>query len=261
MIALYDVGRASRAVVATVSWMPRSWSGLLLAAALLLAGSTQQAGATSATWTVNFTGTGSYQSNATLKLASSLCTSTNTSRTDSKFSWSVTWHTVSLASPAVAGSVTGLLTGTAHQSDEQKGCGTSRNCSEAVPFSADQSSAAEQPAILIGKGSVVHKTTYVLTLDLVASAAQMQKCQANDPNDHGFYFAGTPNKENPSATDALAASAQIPLSELQHAGKIIVLAKKTAFNYPQTTDCSDTALGITCAHEQAWSGTITMTRG
>jgi hypothetical protein len=173
----------------------------------------------------------------------------------------VTWHHVVLASPAVAGSVTGQLTGTAHESDHQQGCGTSRSCVKAIPFHADQGSAAGQPAVLTGKMSVAHKTNYVLILDLVASAEEGQACRANDPTDHGFFFAGTPNEENPAATDALAATAQIPLSEFRHAGKIIVLAKKTAFNYPQTTDCSDTALGITCSHNQTWSGTITMTHG
>ncbi len=260
MATICDMARTS-GVIAAKAFRLLRWALGVLSAAVILAGPVQQAGAAGAAWTITFAGTGSYQSNATLKLVSSLCTSTDTSSTESKFSWHVTWHSVSFASPAVSGSVSGSLTGTAHQSDHQKGCGTSRSCAKAVPFQADQSSAAEQPAVLIGKTSAIHKATYVLTLDLVASAAQQQQCRANDPDDHGFFFAGTPNQMNPVATDALAASASMPMSEISHSGKIIILAKKTAFNYPQTTDCSNKPLGITCAHSQTWSGTITMTRG
>jgi hypothetical protein len=61
-------------------------------------------------------------------------------------------------------------------------------------------------------------------------------------------------------TSLVAASAQVPLSELQHSGKIIALVKKSLFAYPQSTDCSDTRLDLTCPHNQTWSGTITMTR-
>ena len=243
--------------------MIRRCVGSLLVAALLVAGPMRPAGAAGTTWTIKFTGSGTYQSYASLKLASSLCTSTTTSSTDSQFSWSVTWHNVVLSSPAVTGAITGQLSGTAHQSNIQKGCGTSRNCSEAVPFQADESSDAEQPAALVGKTSSTHTANYVLTLDLLSSAAEMQKCESEDPNDHGFFFAGTPNKENPGpvASDALVSITQIPLSELSHSGKIIVLAKKSAFSYPRTKDCSDKALGIECSHDQTWHGTITMTRG
>ena len=77
--------------------------------------------------------------------------------------------------------------------------------------------------------------------------------------EQGFYFAG--NGTTPSATHPLAATAQIPLTELHHSGKIIVLVRKGAFNYPTTSDCSEQSLGLTCSHDQTWTGTLTMTRG
>jgi hypothetical protein len=98
----------------------------------------------------------------------------------------------------------------------------------------------------------------VLLLYLISGADQDQECQSVDPSDGGFYFAGT--QPAPGATDPLAASTQIPHSELQGSGKIIALVKKSPFAYPQSTDCSDSTLDLTCEHNQTWSGTITMTR-
>ncbi len=158
--------------------------------------------------------------------------------------------------------MTGTLTGTTDESYKLKagvGCGDSSTCSKDFPFQSDESSAGSNPAVLIGKTSTVHKANYILVLDLISGADEDQECQSVDPQDGGFYFAGT--QPAPGATDPLAASAQIPLSELQRSGKIIVLVKKSPFAYPQSTDCSDDSLDLTCSHNQTWSGTITMTRG
>jgi uncharacterized protein (DUF2147 family) len=229
--------------------------------AMVMTGLGNTAGATARTWTIQFTGSGSFDSNATQNSGSAQCTDVVTSATSSEFSWSVTWHNVSLVSPANTGNVTGTLTGTTHESYKQKagrGCGDSSTCSKDLAFHADESSAGSNPAVLIGKTSSIHKGNYVLILDLISGADEEQECQSVDPNDGGFYFAGT--QPSPGATDPLAASTQIPVSELQASGKIIVLVKKSPFAYPQSTDCSDTSLDLTCSHNQTWSGTITMTR-
>jgi hypothetical protein len=239
----------------------RRWLVAVATMALVMTGLANTAGATGRTWTIQFTGSGSFDSNATENLGSAECTDIATSATSSGFSWSVTWHAVALVSPATNGNVTGTLTGTTHESYKLKagkGCGNDSDCSKDFAFHADESSAGSNPAVLIGRTSPFHKTNYVLILDLISGADEDQECQSVDPNDGGFYFAGT--QPNPGATDPLAASAQIPLSELQHSGKIIVLVKKSPFAYPQSADCSNTKLDLTCSHNQDWSGTITMTR-
>jgi hypothetical protein len=239
----------------------RRWLVALATMAMVMTGLGNTAGATARTWTIQFTGSGSFDSNATQNSGSAQCTDVVTSATSSEFSWSVTWHNVSLVSPANTGNVTGTLTGTTHESYKQKagrGCGDSSTCSKDLAFHADESSAGSNPAVLIGKTSSIHKGNYVLILDLISGADEDQECQSVDPNDGGFYFAGT--QPSPGATDPLAASTQIPVSELQASGKIIVLVKKSPFAYPQSTDCSDTSLDLTCSHNQTWSGTITMTR-
>ena len=248
----------------------RRWLLALLSAATLVAGSAQAAGAsadqaagtTTPTWTIQFTGSGTFHSSATLDESSGSCTNNETSSTESDFRWSVTWHNAKLASPAVTGPTTGILAGTTHESDRRtvsKGCGDSASCSKEIAFHADQSTDGDNPAALIGKTSSTHRSNYVLILDLIAGADEQAECSSADPQDQGFYFAG--NGTTPSATDPLAATAQIPLAELHHAGKIIVLVQKGAFNYPTTSDCSEQSLGLTCSHDQTWSGTITMTRG
>jgi len=239
----------------------RRWLVAVATMAMVMTGLGNTAGATARTWTIQFTGSGSFDSNATQNSGSAQCTDVVTSATSSEFSWSVTWHNVSLVSPANTGNVTGTLTGTTHESYKQKagrGCGDSSTCSKDLAFHADESSAGSNPAVLIGKTSSIHKGNYVLILDLISGADEEQECQSVDPNDGGFYFAGT--QPSPGATDPLAASTQIPVSELQASGKIIVLVKKSPFAYPQSTDCSDTSLDLTCSHNQTWSGTITMTR-
>lgn len=239
----------------------RRWLVVLATMAILMTGLANTAWATGRTWSIHFTGSGSFESNATQNNGSAQCTDVVTSATSSEFSWSVTWHNVALVSPSTTGNVTGTLTGTTHESYNQKagrGCGDSSTCSKDFAFHADESSAGSNPAVLIGRTSPFHKTNYVLILDLISGADEDQGCQSVDPNDGGFYFAGT--QPNPGATDPLAASAQIPLSELQHSGKIIALVKKSPFAYPQSTDCSDTSLDLTCSHNQTWSGAITMTR-
>jgi len=239
----------------------RRWLVAVATMAMLTAGVANIAGATARTWTIQFTGSGSFESNANENSGSAQCTDLATSATSSEFSWSVTWHGVALVSPATTGNVTGTLTGTIHESYKLKasrGCGDSSTCSKDFAFHADESLAGSNPAVLIGRTSPFHKTNYVLILDLISGADEDQGCQSVDPNDGGFYFAGT--QPNPGANDPLAASAQIPLSEIQRSGKIIVLVKKSPFAYPQSTDCSDTSLDLTCSHNQTWSGTITMTR-
>ncbi len=240
----------------------RRWFVGVASMAILMAGLANTAAATARTWTIQFTGSGSFESNASQNSGSAQCTDVTTSATSSEFSWSVTWHSVALVSPATTGNVTGTLTGTTHESYKLKpgvGCGDSSTCSKDFAFQSDESSAGSNPAVLIGKTSTIHKTNYVLILDLISRADEDQECRSVDPQDTGFYFAGT--QPAPGATDPLAASAQIPFSELQRSGKIIALVKKSPFAYPQSTDCSDDSLDLTCSHNQTWSGTITITRG
>jgi hypothetical protein len=239
----------------------RRWLVVVAAMTILMAGLANTAEATAKRWTIQFTGSGSFDSNANLNSGSAQCTNLATSATSSEFRWSVTWHNVVLVSPATAGNVTGTLTGMTHESYKlkaSKGCGDNSTCSKDFAFHADESSAGSNPAVLIGRTSPLHKANYVLILDLISGADEDQGCQSVDPNDSGFYFAGT--QPNPGANDPLAASAQIPLSELQRSGKIIVLVKKSPFAYPQSADCSDTSLDLTCSHNQTWTGTITMVR-
>ncbi len=53
--------------------------------------------------------------------------------------------------------------------------------------------------MLIGKTSAVHKTNYILVLDLISGADEDQECQSVDPQDGGFYFAGTQPARGPPA--------------------------------------------------------------
>jgi hypothetical protein len=248
----------------------RRWLLVLASAVMVTVGTAsvagasfgQAVGASTATWTVHFTGSGTSESDATINSSSSVCTDIEKSTTASDFSWTVTWHNVKLTSPASTGSITGILTGTAHESYKatvSKGCGDSSSCSKEIAFHADESSTGSNPAALIGKTSSVHRSNYNIVLDLISGADEEAECSSVDPADDGFYFAGTGLA--PNATDPLAATARIPLTELRNSGKIIVLVRKGAFNYPTTTDCSDKGLGLTCSHDQTWSGTITMTRG
>lgn len=246
---------------ATKSYPLRWWLGLPVLAAVLVGLAGQPAGARGTTWTIHFTGSGSYQSNASDKL-SALCSSTHTSSTQSEFKWTVTWYHVVLSAPPVTGNIRGILTGTAHETYESKtDCPGAQDvhCSKEIAFHADESFNGQQPAALLLKKSA---STDILTLDLIASAAETQGCGSVDPEDHGFFFTGTPTSDIPGATDAIATTLQLPMSELRHSGKIVALAKKSAFNFPGPgeTDCSDKSLGLTCSHDQSWSGTVTMTK-
>jgi hypothetical protein len=235
-------------------------SGLLVAASVLCAMAPAPAQA-SALWTVNFKGEGSSHSNAQIKITG-LCPSTSTSTIETSFSWTVTWHSVRLTTPTVMGAITGQLTGEAHETYELKtapSCGKAEHCDKSIDFQADESSSGEQPAALIYKRGPVGPPHGNLILDLLAGPSQMAGCTSLDTDDTGFYFAGTPNQEGVSATDALAATVQLTPSDL-HLGKIIALVHKTAFNFPSDNDCSDPALLTTCDHSQDWSGTVTMTR-
>ena len=170
----------------------RRWLAVVATVAMLMAGLANTAGATARTWTIQFTGSGSFESNASQNSGSAQCTDVTTSATSSEFSWSVTWHSVALVSPATTGNVTGTLTGTTHESYKLKaavGCGDSSTCSKDFAFQSDESSAGSNPAVLIGKTSTIHKTNYLLVLDLISGADEDQECQSVDPQDGGFYFA------------------------------------------------------------------------
>ncbi len=70
-----------------------------------------------------------------------------------------------------------------------------------------------------------------IILDLLTFSDQSAQCESLDPDDTGFLV-GDPTSFAPKATDALAATAVVPVSELKHSGKIIVSVHKTAFSYP-----------------------------
>jgi hypothetical protein len=246
----------------------RWWLGLVVSAAVLVGVDTQSVGATPL-WTINFTGSGSSKSDATLSSEGGACPTTDTSTVDTTFTWTVTFHHVTLSMPPVTGPITGVLSGTADETDSVKvsgGCKGTNDCDRHIDFHADESSDGEQPAALLFKKAETaapgpQNGTDTLVVDLQASAEEEAQCESQDPNDQGFFFAGQPGSFGPAATDALAASVQLPVSEIRHSGKIIVLANKGAFNYPRDSDCGDPDLGLKCTHSQDWSGRITMTRG
>jgi hypothetical protein len=216
----------------------------------------------SSTWTVNFTGHGTSQSDATLTL-SGACPTTDNTTVKSAFHWSVTWEHVVLSIPPHTGQITGSMLGMAHQTETKKvtgGCGGDVNCNKTVDFSANEGSDGSNPAALL-----FHKSSSgsgdVLVVDLRDFADQMAQCESHDPDDTGFLIQ-SPTAFNPSATDALAASDVITASELQHSRKIILVVHKGAFTYPTAADedCSNTPLGLKCSQSQSWSGTVTLIR-
>jgi hypothetical protein len=236
---------------------------VLAGAALLAAVDSGPVSAATPRWTINFTGHGSSGSDATFTLGGG-CPTKDHSTVKSAFHWSVTWSHVALSTPPVTGNIVGSMLGTAYESETKKvsgGCGGDVNCSKTVDFSATEGLGGSSPAALLFHKSSNGAPDDVIVLDLLASADQTAKCRSLDPNDSGFLVSNTASV-NPSATDALAASAVIPVSELNHSGKIIVVAHKTAFNYPTPgeSDCSNTGLGLTCSQSQSWDGTITIIR-
>jgi hypothetical protein len=237
----------------------------VLAGAALLAGLNARAVGATATplWTINFTGHGSSQSDATLTLDGA-CPSTDRTTVKSAYHWSVTWEHVALSAPPVTGNIIGGMLGTAYETETKKvsgGCGGNVNCDKTVDFSANEGLDGSNPAALLFHKSSGGAASGVLVLDLLTWADQMAECESLDPNDTGFLVAN-PASFNPSATDPLAASDVIPLSELKHSGKIVIVVHKGAFNYPTSADedCSNTSFGLTCSQSQSWDGTITLTR-
>ncbi len=214
-------------------------------------------------WTINFTGHGTSSSDATLTLDGG-CPTTDHSTVKSAFHWSVSWSHVALSTPPVTGKIVGSMLGTAYQTETKKvsgGCTGDINCNKTVDFSANEGLDGSNPAALLFHKSSSGAAEGVLVVDLLTWADQTAKCESLDPNDPGF-LAASPLSFNPSATDALAAAATIPISELAHSRKIVVVAHKTAFNYPTPgdSDCSNTSLGLTCSQSQNWDGTITLIR-
>jgi hypothetical protein len=166
--------------------------------------------------------------------------------------------------PPVTGNIIGSMLGTAYETDTRKAsadCGGNKDCNKTIDFSADESLSGSNPAALLWHKSASGAQNGVMVLDLLTWADQQAECESEDPDDTGFLVAN-PASFVPSATDPLAASAVIPVSELKHSGKIVVVVHKTAFNYPTPgdSDCSNTALGLQCSHSQTWDGTITILR-
>jgi hypothetical protein len=214
-------------------------------------------------WTINFTGHGSSDSDATLTTGGE-CHASDHSTVKSAFHWSVSWLHVALSTPPVTGNIIGSMLGTAYETDTMKAeaaCGGNKNCDKTVDFSADEGLSGSNPAALLFHKSSGGPSDDVIILDLLTFADQEAQCESEDPDDSGFGVAN-PASFTPSGTDPLAASAVIPLSELRHSGKIILVVHKTAFNYPTPgdSDCSDTDLGLQCNHSQTWDGTITIIR-
>jgi hypothetical protein len=224
----------------------------------------EPAGAATPLWTINFTGHGTSQSDATLT-SGGTCPLTDHTTVKSAFHWSVTWSHVALSTPPVTGNITGALLGTAYETETTKvsgGCTGDVNCDKTVDFSADEGLDGSNPAALLFHKSSADRSNGVLVLDLLTWADQTAQCESRDPNDSGFLVASPLSGLNPSATDPLAASATIPISELMRSGKIVVVAHKSAFSYPTAgdSDCSDTSLSLTCSQSQNWDGTITILR-
>ncbi|HTW09755.1 MAG TPA: hypothetical protein VME46_19790 [Acidimicrobiales bacterium] len=240
----------------------RSWLALLAASALWAGVDAQPASAT-ALWTVNFTGHGTSQSDATLT-ADGACPSTDHTTIKSAFHWSVTWEHGALSTPPVTGNIIGSMLGTAYETDTIRApadCGGNKDCDKTVDFSADEGLSGSNPAALLFHKSSSGAAAGVIILDLLTFSDQQAECESQDPDDTGFLVAN-PESFNPSATDPLAASDVIPTSELRHSRKILILVHKSAFNYPGPgdEDCSDTDLGLKCSQSQSWDGTITMLR-
>lgn len=236
---------------------------LIAGAALLVGVDSQPVSGATPLYTINFTGHGSSQSDATLT-ADGACPTTDHTTVKSAFHWSVSWSHVALSSPPVTGKIVGSMLGTAYETDTRKvtgGCSGDVNCNKTVPFSGNEGLSGSNPAALLFHKSSANASNGVLVLDLLTWADEMAGCESLDPNDTGFLVAN-PASLNPSATDPLAAAATIPFSELTRSGKIIVVVHKTAFNYPTPgdSDCSNTSLGLTCSQSQTWDGTITIIR-
>jgi len=230
-------------------------------AALVIGVGAQPVSAT-ALWTVNFTGHGTSQSDATLT-SDGVCPTTDHSTVKSAFHWSVTWEHVALSTPAVTGNIIGSLLGTAYETDKitaPADCGGDKNCDETEDFSADEGLDGSNPAALF-----FYKETHSddLFLDLLVFSDSEAKCESEDPDDTGFLVANPAGGDVPQTTDPLAASVGgIVPSWLKHDRKIILNVQKGLDNYPTAgdEDCSDSSLGIKCSQSQDWSGTITMLR-
>jgi hypothetical protein len=240
------------------------WIAVAAGAALLVGVGSPPVSAATPLWTINFTGHGTSQSDATETLNGG-CPTTDHTTVKSAYHWSVSWSHVALSTPPVTGKIIGSMLGTAYETETKKvsggGCTGDVNCDKTVDFSANEGLDGSNPAALLFHKSSANASNGVLILDLLTWADQTAQCESLDPNDTGFLLA-SPLSFNPSATDALAASATIPLSELRHSGKIVLVVHKTAFNYPTPgdSDCSNTGLGLNCSQSQNWDGTITIIR-
>jgi hypothetical protein len=257
--------RSSRRGGAGRAPLARWWLALVASAALSVGVGAQPVSATPL-WKIIFTGHGSSKSDATEDLSSGACPDSTVKTTiESTFIWIVTWKHVALSIPPVTGNISGTLYGTTHETNTKKApsaCGGNSNCDKSFDFSADEGLDGSNPAaLLVIKSHSVAAADNVI-VDLLTFSDQDAECESLDPDDTGFLV-GDPTSFAPKATDALAATAILPVSELNHSGKIIISVHKTAFNYPTPgdDDCSDSSLGLTsCSHSQTWDGTITMTR-
>jgi hypothetical protein len=235
----------------------------LVAGAALYVGVDAQPVSATPLWTINYTGHGTSSSDATLTIDGG-CPSTDHTTVKSQFHWSVSWEHVALSTPPVTGKITGSMLGRAYETETMKAsadCGGDKNCDKTIDFSADEGLSGSNPAALLFHKSTSGTAAGVITLDLLTFADQEAECESQDPNDSGFLV-DNPAQPSPSATDPLAASEVIPMSELRHSGKIVIVVHKTAFNYPTPgdSDCSNTDLGLQCSQSQSWDGTITMIR-
>jgi hypothetical protein len=87
-----------------------------------------------AKWTVNFTGHGTSQSDATLTFNGG-CPTTDNTTVKSAFHWSLTWEHVALSVPPVTGPITGAMLGTAYETETKKvtgSCCGDVNCNKIV---------------------------------------------------------------------------------------------------------------------------------
>ena len=221
--------------------------GGLVAGAALSVGVDAQPVSATPLWTINYTGHGSSSSDATLTVTGA-CPSTDHTTIRSAFHWSVTWQHVVLSIPPLTGNITGGMLGMAYETETMKApadCGGNKNCDKTVDFSADEGLSGSNPAALLFHKSANGAPDDVITVDLLTFSDQDAECGSQDPDDTGFLV-DNPAQLSPSGTDPLAASDVIPVSELKHSGKIIIVVHKTAFNYPTPpdSDCSNADLGL-----------------
>lgn len=243
-------------MLAVGSSMRKAW--LLVAASLALASGTAGASAPQ-TWTVVYSGQGTWSEHAEVS-QQPVCSASQISDFHSTFHWTVTWHNVVLGPHASSGPPSGSLVGSVMETSsapDPAHCSTIQHCSENVPFVANESSTSEQPAEL---QIILDGQSYDLHFDMRESAVGGgDGCSNYALNRDEMYFAIGAGMQvgHPFATIA-----KIPVAESRTMRKFIVNVQRNPFiDYPSSSTCDGpTFNGSTCTHSQNWTGTVTVTR-